>query len=813
VPAPRPAGEPDRLAALRRYDVLDTPPEPAFDDLARLAAHVCGAPMALVSLVDDTRQWCKAELAFGRREVPRDASFCAHSILGPDVLVVPDATRDPRFAGSPLVTGPPGVRFYAGAPLVTPDGYALGTLAVLDRTPRDLPAEQRALLEALARRAVAELELRRSLHAQGAERAFVRRVLDTQPSMVFVKDWEGRFVLVNEALARTYGTTVEGIVGKTDADFNPDAGEVEHFMRDDREVIASRRPKLIAEEPVTHSDGQVRWYSTVKVPLVEDDGRCDKLLGVATDISVQRRALVALAESERLHRTLGDVAPGFVWTVDAAGRYEYVNRTWLEFTGSTLEELNAGGGDRFNHPDEVEEVRRRWARAAESGTPFEMELRYRRQDGAYRWMLCRVVPVRDEAGRVSRWVGSAVDIHELKRVEEERRRTDERLRQVERLEALGRLAGGVAHDLNNMLVAILGYSEFVAKSLPSDDERRADVESIAEAAGRSAQLTRQLLAFARRDMVEPRRVDLNAVVRGAERMLRLSAGEGVEVELVLEEGELCTLADPTRLERVLLNLVLNARDAMATGGRLRIATGRTTLDEGLADRHGDPGLAPGAYVCLTVTDTGHGMDRATLAQVFEPFFTTKPFGQGTGLGLSTAYGSVKQAGGHITVQSEPGRGTTFTVYLPAAGDRPAAEAARGIAAPSGDGRTILVVDDDAPVRSTTARSLVHGGYRALTAASAAEALELLAKEEKRVDLVLTDVVMPGMGGRELAARIAERYPGMPVVLMSGYTEEEIRLGGPPNGGPPFLAKPFTPQVLVAKMREVLERGTTPSAPR
>ena len=435
-----------------------------------------------------------------------------------------------------------------------------------------------------------------------------------------------------------------------------------------------------------------------------------------------------------------------------------MNRTWKEFTGSSLDELNAHGWSRFNHPDELAEVERRWSAAAAGGTTFEMELRYRRRDGVYRWMLARVVPVKDETGRVTRWVGSSVDIEELKRMEADRRAADERLRQAERLEAVGRLAGGVAHDLNNMLVAILGYSEFVATGLAPGDERRSDVEAIADAAGRAAALTRQLLAFARRDLVDPRLFDLNALVRGTERMLRLSVGEGIEVEFALADGELMTWADPTRIEQVLLNLVLNARDAMPSGGRLRIETGRTSIDAASRARPADSALRPGAYVCLTVADSGHGMDHATLAQVFEPFFTTKPFGQGTGLGLSSAYGSVKQAGGHITARSEPGQGAAFTVYLPESRAGDDVRTAEREGAAGGAGRTILVVDDAEPVRITTARALEQGGYRCVVASSGAEALEILASGRHRVDLVLTDVVMPGIGGRALAERLRDPAP-------------------------------------------------------
>ena len=338
-------------------------------------------------------------------------------MLKPELFVVPDTLRDERFATNPLVTGPSGIRFYAGAPLITSDGYALGALCILDRTPRQLSPEEGDMLQVLARQVVAALELRRSTAGQARmllerdqvqaeleqERTFLRRIVDTQPSMVFVKDWDGRFVLVNEALARCYGSTVDGVVGKTDADLNPDAGEVSHFVHDDREVMLTRRAKLIPEEPVTNADGTgglVQHHQGAP-------GERGRL--VRQDPGNRHRHLGAEA---RAHRVAGDRAAPLdpaaargarlVWTVGADGRYEYVNRTWEEFTGSSCEELNTGTWRQFHHPDELPEVDRRWAVAIAGGTPFEMELRYRRRDGAYRWMLSRVGPVKDEAGRVSR---------------------------------------------------------------------------------------------------------------------------------------------------------------------------------------------------------------------------------------------------------------------------------------------------------------------------------------------------------------------------------------------------------------------------
>ncbi len=815
--APTPDQQPERLAALHRYDILDTSAEPQLDEITRIVARACGAPVALITLVDEHRQWFKSAVGFERRETPLDVSFCAHAILQPGVFVVPDALQDERFASNLLVTDPPNFRFYAGAPLRTSDGFQLGTLCVFDYTPRAWTEEQSDLLGLLARQVMLLFEQHRSLAWMGKmsderqaaeaalrlERGFLRKVIDTQPSLVFVKDWNGRFVLANEALARCYGTTVDAVVGKTDADLNGDSEEVRHFVRDDREVMSTRRMKLIAEEPVTSADGEVHWFSTVKVPLVNDDGSCDSLLGVATDITAQRRAAAALLESEKLHRIMGEVSPGFVWTVNAEGRFEYVNRTWEEFTGSTCEDLNANGWQRFNHPDELAEVQTRWLEAAQRALPFEMELRYRRRDGQYRWMLSRVVPVLNDLGGVARWVGSSVDIHDLKQLDEARRASDERLRQAQRLEAVGRLAGGVAHDLNNMLVAILGYSDFLGRSLSAGDARLEDVAEITKAASRSAALTRQLLAFARRERVDPNQFDLNALVRANERMLRLAMGERITLELDLDQRVLLVHADANRIEQVLLNLCLNARDAMPNEGRLCVRTRSTHLDARYGERHPGTEIQPGPYVQLAVSDSGHGMDGPTLSHVFEPFFTTKAVGQGTGLGLSSAYGTVKQAGGFIWAYSEPGSGSVFKVYLPETSSVVDQAPGPATSEPRRGSGVILVVDDAEEVRSATCRGLEQYGYTCLKAASGAEALRRLREDQLMVDLIVTDVVMPELNGLELAREVERLRPGMPLLFVSGYSEHDLVHRGLLERGSPFLEKPFTSEAAATRVGELL----------
>jgi two-component system, cell cycle sensor histidine kinase and response regulator CckA len=497
---------------------------------------------------------------------------------------------------------------------------------------------------------------------------FLRQVVDTTPHLIFVKDWEGRYVLANEAVADFHGTTVECIIGKRDADFGLKSEEVERFLRDDREVMSSQRAAFIAEEPATAA-GETRWFQTVKVPLLSSDGSTRQVLGVATDIT-------------------------------------------------------------------------------------------------------------------------------------ERKHLEEQFRQAHKMEAVGRLAGGVAHDFNNVLTIIRAQTEFLLADLAADDPRRDDVLEIQSASDRAAAFTRQLLAFSRRQLLQPEVLELNAVIAGMDMMVRRLVGEDVVVLTKLHPELPRISADPSQLQQVLLNLAVNARDAMPRGGTLLIETAVVELDEHYPRQH--PTAKPGVHVVLAVTDTGCGMDPGTRSRIFEPFFTTKEPGKGTGLGLSTVYGIVKQSGGHIWVYSEIGRGTTFKLYFPPHhGAAKASEPERTPLPERGSGATILLVEDESPVRSTVRRLLERHGYKVLEAANGQDALSLIAARNGEINLVLSDMVMPGMGGMELASRVRLVAPKLPVLLMTGYTEEAITRAGEQPHDEQIIEKPFTLHTMLEKVRRAL----------
>ena len=395
----------------------------------------------------------------------------------------------------------------------------------------------------------------------------------------------------------------------------------------------------------------------------------------------------------------------------------------------------------------------------------------------------------------------------------ELRTSEEQLRQAQKMEAVGRLAGGVAHDFNNLLMVMRGYGELLLNRLDANDPLRRNAEEIQEAAKRATALTQQLLAFSRKQVLQPKVLELNAVVTEVEKMLRRLIGEDIELAATLDLALGRVKADPGQIEQIILNPAVNARDAMPQGGRLTLKTSNVTLDQAYARQH--RGARPGPHVLLAVSDTGVGMDAETQSHIFEPFFTTKDAGKGTGLGLSTVYGIVKQSGGTIWVESAPGRGTTFEIYLPlvekvAAGGElhPALPAP-----PPGGTETILVVEDEMSVRRLAAEFLGSNGHTVLEAQDGGEALQVCEEHRGPIHLLITDVVMPGMSGRELAVRLAGRRPEMKVIYMSGYTDDAIVQHGVLEEGIPFLQKPFSLDALARIVREGLEAGRGNNLPQ
>jgi two-component system, cell cycle sensor histidine kinase and response regulator CckA len=452
---------------------------------------------------------------------------------------------------------------------------------------------------------------------------------------------------------------------------------------------------------------------------------------------------------------------------------------------------------KFVHPDDRVAVRTVSLEAVVHDLPYDIEHRVVRPDGSVRWVHEQANILRDEGGRPRRMIGTVQDVTA-------RRQLEDQLRQAQKMEAIGRLAGGIAHDLNNALTAIAGYAELALGEVEATHPARPDVEEIRRAAERAGSVTRQLLAFSRKQLLEPRLFDLNNTITGIARLLSRLLGSDVHIETHLSDDSLTVLGDPGQVEQAVINLAVNARDAMPGGGQLVLTTGIKIVDEAFARAHVP--MPPGSYVLLSVADSGHGMSRDTQARIFEPFFTTKDVGKGTGLGLSMVYGTLKQIGGFIFVDSEIDRGTTFSLYF-----RPAASVAPVVPISLDDRRgqereTVLIVDDETAVRNVVASALRHDGYRLLLASSAEEALTMADAHDGTIDLLLTDAIMPGRSGLELANLMVARRPGLTVVVMSGYTGEDLAIAGLTEPVT-LIQKPFTPNDLRKRIRDVLNRRT------
>jgi PAS domain S-box-containing protein len=519
---------------------------------------------------------------------------------------------------------------------------------------------------------------------------------------------------------------------------------------------------------------------------------------IGHDISARKEAEKARVEAENKYRTLVEqvAAISYIAELGIHGQWHYISPQVEAITGYSQEEWLAGSRDWTRHiPQEDHPVIEAAEAASLRGERFQAEYRIVRKDGAVIWVSDTAVVV---SGSYSHPVmeGIIVDITERKLLENQ-------LQQSRRMEAVGRLAGGIAHDFNNLLTIIKGYAELAVQRAGIQPELRADVQQIENAAERASMLIRQLLAFSRRQVLQPKIIDLNAIVLGLDKLLGRLMGEHIEMMTRCGANVGHVKADPAQIEQVIMNLVVNARDAMPKGGRLTVETVNVDLDSTYARDHVT--VKPGPYVMLAVSDSGIGMSPETVAHIFEPFYTTKESGQGTGLGLSTVYGIVKQSGGYIWVYSEPGRGTTFKVYLPRVAEQVEAKPEAVEIPVAGKGsETILLVEDEEAVRELATRILSAKGYSVVAAKSTKEAEQLSEKYGGKIHLLLTDIIMPGTSGRELARRITARHPRTRVLYMSGYTDNVLAQGGVLEAGLSFLQKPFTPRALAQKVRDVLD---------
>jgi two-component system, cell cycle sensor histidine kinase and response regulator CckA len=953
---PQHPNEARRLEVLWQYGLLDTPPEVELDDLASITAHACATPIALISLIDENRQWFKARHGLDLKETPRDIAFCAYAILGTDVLIVPDTLEDPRFRDNPLVQNKPHVRFYAGAPLITADGLALGTLCVLDYEPRILqPAELSALgtlsrvvvrhfewrrlalrnsgagnqvpiqsasaaagiatsrskpgrsaefelvldainegllvcqmsppseparLRLMASNAVAERLLSVSLQgksgsdlaellpniaiadlpnrlaqvvrsgtaqnlgdirftgaaedtgifavravpldfetvgvlfenvadrrlaeqAQLESQARKSAILDSALDAIVTFDHEGRIFEWNRAAERIFGLRRVQVLGRELAEvvFPPETRlrfreSLARFLEQGESDLLGRRVELTGHR----ADGGL-FPLEMSVNRVPMEGS-PILTGFLRDITERKQFEEALRRSEEHFRSLIENSSDVIAIVKEQGRFVYVSHTVQRILSYRPEELIQRSVFDLIHPDDlqgVEQALQRAMRQPEKSTA--VQFRCRHANGTWR-ILEAIGILRNDASGQAGIVVNARDITE-------RRQLEDQLRQAQKMESVGQLAGGVAHDFNNILTVIQGHAALLTSSTGLSPHQRNSLEQITLSADRAANLTRQLLTFSRKQMLQPRHLDLNEVVNHLAKMLQRMLGEDVALHLDFQRDLPTVLADQGMLEQILMNLAVNSRDAMPRGGQLIINTRLVHVDASEMPLHATG--APGAYIILSVGDTGGGIASEHLPHIFEPFYTTKDVGKGTGLGLATVYGIVQQHHGWITVDSEPNKGTIFQIFLPATNQAPDTVADAVYTLPSRVGReTILLVEDEPALRNLVKNILERSGYHVLEAESAFAALEVWADHHSGIDLLLTDMVMPdGMNGKELGQRLLIEKPELRIIYSSGYSPDVVGEDFIENEGQHFLQKPYHPRKLVDMVRLALD-GPTPS---
>lgn len=904
--APLPTNEASRLAAIRDYDLLSGSTEPGLDDLTSLAAQVCGTPISLVSLVLEEKQWFKSRFGTRLTEIPRGVSFCAHAILQSDLFIVPNAAEDERFMDNPLVTGEPGIRFYAAAPLRTASGEALGTLCIMDRQPRTLSPAQGDALRALGRQVMSQLELQRHARHLAASEERLAYALDATLDGLWDWDISSGQVYFSPQWARLLGFSPEEILPRVEFFYSILHPDDHDSVRTAMEAhFAGRIPVKQGEVRLRTKSGEFRWFlDRGKVVVRDAEGEPLRMVGTITDITERKKTEAALQESEHELRLITNRVPGPVSRVDRELRYRFVNDHYLRSFGRSRSEIIGrhmpeilgpemfrrlephvrrvlageavvfenqirlpSGEERFAivHfvPDvdvwqkvvgffviafditERREAERdlRISHAAlksisqgvmiaradgvilsinqafanltgytaadligkdrrflteqltdplaidrirvtqQTGTEFHGEVMDRRKDGSSFWNELTITPVRDEQGEVSHFIRVTRDITK-------RRSLEEQLSQSQKMEAIGQLAGGVAHDFNNILAAILGNTEISLTELPPSHPVRENLAGIKAASLRAKSLIQQILTFSRQQPPNREVISLESVVRESAHFLRATIPATIELVVAVDPNVPAVLADSTQIHQVLVNLGTNAWHAIGDQpGCIEIRL--QSLEVGESDADSLEGCRPGRFACLSVRDTGKGMQPETLRRIFDPFFTTKQPGEGTGLGLSVVHGIVQAHDGFISVVSRPGRGTTFKVLLPVGSTAETANPPTNNPPQRGTGARVMFIDDETSLVVLGKRMLEHLGYQVTCFTSPSEAVEAFRQTPSQFDAVITDLNMPGMSGFQTAAKLQEISPPIPILLCSGRITEDLRQRAKAAGIRETLHKPNT----------------------
>ncbi|MDO9042982.1 MAG: GAF domain-containing protein [Desulfocapsaceae bacterium] len=647
------------------------------------------------------------------------------------------------------------------------------------------------------------VERRHAEEALRENRTMLQQILDTLPQAIFWKDTESVYLGCNRVFAQAAGLDDPAqIKGKNDFELPWRKEETEAYRADDREVIGGKLTKKHIIEPQQQADGSRIWIDTSKVPLLDHKGTAYGVLGIFDNITEHREMEQALEQVSREWSAAMDASDDVIYLLNLERHIVRANKTFYLSTGTTPETAIGRHIVEIIHP-QGEDVPCPVCCAQEEKRDLQIVMEAERLDNPVaRPLEITVKIVRDQEKRPISIFMTLHDLSASRKEMEEKTTLERQLQQAQKMESVGRLAGGVAHDFNNMLGVIIGHAEIAMNQVDPAQPLHASLMEIHKAAQRSADLTRQLLAFARKQTVAPKVLDLNETVAGMLNMLRRLIGENILLNWQPGKNLWFVKVDPSQIDQILANLCVNARDAIAGVGKLSIETGNRTLDDAYCATH--PGCMPGEYVLLTVSDSGCGMDKATLAQIFEPFFTTKDVGVGTGLGLATVYGAIKQNNGFIYAYSEPGQGTTFTIYLPRHRGQAEQVWTESVVELSTGQETILLVEDEQAILQMTTRMLEGLGYTVLAASTPAEAIRLAQEHTGNIRLLMTDVVMPEMNGWDLAEKLLSLDPHLKSLFMSGYTADIIGHHGILDETAHFLQKPFSTKELAVKVRETLD---------
>jgi PAS domain S-box-containing protein len=762
------------------------------------------------------RDWT-AGVASNQGELPvEDFGDAVRDELSEGILVaVDDVAGDPRTAPDLAAHAAIGALAFAAAPLMR-GGRLRAFLNVGSARPRAWTADELGLIDEVAERTWVEVERTRAQAEVAESEARFRAIADTAPVLIWVTQQDRQRAFVNQAYVAFMGDDYETVRTADWRSFiHPD--DQDHLVRESTIGEATGQPFSL-EARYKHHSGEYRWLKSFSRPRLGPGGQVLGFVGVAFDVTDAREAQAALAESEARFRTVADSAPALIWMTDERPGIVFTNKRYKTFFNVDAAQIKDDLWMGFLHPDDVKTFSLTFLRAFKARDRFEAVMRVQHPTFGQRWLRSEGVPRFDATGTFQGYVGASLDITDAKRAEDDLKRINELLEErvgealaekakaeadlmhAQRMEAVGRLTGGVAHDFNNLLTVVIGALDMILKSPDNAARRKKLGEAALAAARRGEGLTHQLLAFSRRQALRPEPVDLNALIQESEPLLRRAVGEAVEYKMKLRRGGARVSVDPAQFEAALLNLMVNARDAVAarSKGRITVQTMSCSVEAGQVAE-----LAAGQYVCVTVADNGVGMDAATMTRVFEPFFTTKAVGKGTGLGLSQVYGFARQSGGGVHIASTVGRGTEIRLYLPPLD-------ATEVIAPAEDrieidaiptGRRLLLVEDDVGVAAIAMELLTGLGLDVEAAETGPEALERL--DARSFDIMLTDVVMPGgMTGIELARICADQYPSMRILLTSGYAGDDVdeALSDAPW---PFLRKPYSGDQLRQALGELL----------